>query len=76
MIWRMGGEKGKKRCHEESSQKHYCTGGIVQQLLWNFSSFILEEHPHSCKFSVTHFLLANIEQLCSSTMLCVGDCLC
>lgn len=72
MIRRIEGEKGKK----ESSQKQHFTDAIVQQLLWIFSFFNLEEHPHICKFSIAHFLLANLEHLCCSTMLCVGDALC
>lgn len=74
--WDNGRSKGKKRCHEEISEKYHFTDAIVQQLLWNFSFSNLKEDPHSCKFSMTHFLLANIEQHCSSTTPCVGNALC
>lgn len=49
MIRRMGGEKGNERC-----QKHHFIDAIVHQLLWNFSFFSLEEHLHSCRFSIAH----------------------
>lgn len=74
--WDNGRSKRKKRCHEESNERYHFTDAIVQQLLWNFSFPSLKEDPYSCKFFMAHFLRANIEQHCSSTMPCVGDALC
>lgn len=74
--WDTGRSKGKKRCHEECSEKYHFTDAIVQQLLWNLSFSNLKEDHHSCKISMDNFLLTNIEQPCSSTMPCVGDALC
>lgn len=53
--WDNGRSKGKKRCHEESSEKYHFTDAIVQQLLWNFSFSSLKEDSHSCKFFMIIF---------------------
>lgn len=69
-------EVKREKRYEESSENYHFTDAIVQQLLWNFSFSNLKEDPRSCKFSMAHFLSANIKQHCSSTMPCVGDALC
>lgn len=53
--WDNGRSKGKKRCHEESSEKYHFTDAIVQQLLWSFSFSNLKEDSHSSKFFMVIF---------------------
>lgn len=45
--WDNGRSKGKKKCHEESSEKYHFIDAIVQQLLWNFSFSNLKEDSHT-----------------------------